>query len=175
MVSLATLASMRIRLALAALFASTAIACEAAVDFAYVVMASESPSPTAARPRPTAQGTGTADPFGSRWDATGLDYSRFRQRYEQRNYSAIYAMTDERLRATTTEAQFTTWLATVRERLGSISRSREVGHLARPIPGSRDVDIVVVFDTVFQRGAVIETFVWRVTPTNLTYLISYDV
>jgi hypothetical protein len=164
---------MRVGLALAALLASTAVACEAAVDFAYEVMASESPSPTPAPTRTTAQAS--ADPFRSQWLATGTDFARFRQRYERRDYSAIYAMTDERLRVTMTEPQFTTWLTGVRERLGSVTRSREVGHLARPIPDSRDVDIVVAFDTGFQRGAAIETFVWHVTPTNLTYLVSYDV
>jgi hypothetical protein len=163
----------RVRFVLALAFAASAAACEGAVDLAYEVMASESPSPTPAPTRTTAQAT--ADPFDSRWAATGFDYSRFRQRYEQRNYSAIYAMTDERLRATTTEAQMSASLVALRERLGSIARSREVGHLGRPIPNSRDVDIVVVFDSVFQRGAVIETFVWRVTPTNLTFLVSYDV
>jgi len=166
---------MRIRFALALAFAASAVACEGAVDLAYQVMSSESPSPTPTRPRPTALASGTADPFDSRWAATGFDYSRFRQRYEQRNYSAIYAMTDERLRATTTEAQLTTSLTAVRERLGSITRSREVGHLGRAVPNSRDVDIVVVFDSVFQRGVGIETFVWHVTPSNLTYLVSYDV
>jgi hypothetical protein len=166
---------MRIRFALALGFAATAVACEGAVDLAYQVMSSESPSPTRVPTRPTAQASGTADPFRSQWVVTGIELGRFRQRYEQRDYSSLYALTDERLRATTTEAQFTASFMAMRERLGSVTRAREVGHLARPIPDTRDVDIVVVFDSVFQRGPAIETFVWHVTSTNLTYLVSYDV
>src|SRR5713226_2787239 len=98
MVSLATLASMRVRFALALAFVASAVACKGAVDLAYQVMSSESPSPTRVPTRPTAQASGTADPFRSQWVVTGIELGRFRQRYEQRDYSSLYALTDERLR-----------------------------------------------------------------------------
>ncbi len=66
-------------------------------------------------------------------------------------------------------------LAVARERLGTSGRTREVRHEARRVPGSEDVDVTIVMDSTFENGTATETFVWRVTPTNLTYLVSYEV
>jgi Protein of unknown function (DUF4019) len=128
------------------------------------------PSPTRTRPPGF-----SLEPFYSQWVATNLDHSRFRARWDARDYEAIYALTDDRLRTAVTKERFMAMLAVARERLGTSGRTREVRHEARRVPGSEDVDVTIVMDSTFENGTATETFVWRVTPTNLIYLVSYEV
>jgi hypothetical protein len=127
-------------------------------------------SPTTSRAR------ASLEPYYSQYVVTQLAQSRFHARYDQRDFAAIYIGADARLRAQITEDRFVALLSGVWERLGLASgRSREIRHEFRPISGAEDVDITVVMDATFEKGSAIETFIWRVTPSNLTYLVSYDV
>jgi hypothetical protein len=130
-----------------------------------------SPSSATKTIRPTT----SSESFYSQYVATGLDFSRFRARWDARDYHAIYGMADDRLRAAITEDRFSEMLSAARERLGTVGRTRESRHDTRLVPGSEDVDITQVMESMFERGAATETFVWRVTPANLTYLVSYEV
>ncbi len=133
-------------------------------------IATATPSPTRTFPPGF-----SLEPYYSQWVATGLDMSRFRAGWDDRDYEGIYRMTDDRLRDAMSEARFSAVLSAARERFGTYGRRREIRHEIRPLPGSGDVDVTLVMDSMFEKGAATETFVWRVTPTNLTYLVSYDV
>jgi hypothetical protein len=39
---------------------------------------------------------------------------------------------------------------------------------------SPDVQITFMIETIFENGTLIETFVWRVTPSEMVYLVSYQ-
>ena|SRR6266508_1884120 len=150
-----------------ALAAAVAVACDPSVTAPSVTSPSSS-----TRTLPPGF---SLEPYHSQWVATGLDYSRFRARWDTRDYDAIYTMSDDRLRTAVTKEGFVAMLAVARERLGTSGRTREIRHEARRVPGTDDVDITMVLNSDFEKGAATETFVWRVTPSNLTYLVSYDV
>jgi hypothetical protein len=150
-----------------ALAAAVAVACDPSVTAPSVTT-----PPSSTRTLPPGL---SLEPFYSQWVATNLDHSRFRARWDARDYEAIYALTDDRLRSAVTKERFVAMLAVARERFGTSGRTREIRHETRRVPGTEDVDITTVMDSNFEKGAATETFVWRVTPTNLTYLVSYDV
>jgi hypothetical protein len=81
-------------------------------------------------------------------------------------------MTDETFRAATSEVQMTSMLSSLRERLG---RSASLDELSSEVVDrSPDVQITFMLETIFENGTLIETFVWRVTPSELVYLVSYQ-
>lgn len=118
------------------LTAAVAVACDPVVATPSVT---SPPSPTRTLPPGF-----SLEPFYSQWVATGLDQSRFRARWDARDYDAIYGMTDDRLRTAVTKERFFATLAVARERLGTSGRTREIRHEARRVPGSEDVDITIV-------------------------------
>jgi hypothetical protein len=66
----------------------------------------------------------------------------------------------------------TAMLSALRERLG---RSASVDELTfEVLDRSPDVQISFMIETIFENGTLIETFVWRVTPSELVYLVSYQ-
>jgi hypothetical protein len=108
----------------------------------------------------------------SQYAAAASAITLFHLRLDQRNYRGIYAMTDEMFRAATSEAQLTAMLTSLRERLGRSTSVYELSseYLARP----PDVQITFVIETTFENGTGIETFVWRVTPSEMVYLVSFQ-
>lgn len=104
-----------------------------------------------------------------------LAITLFHVRYDQRNYRGVYAMLDGTTRATTTEAQLTAMLATTRDRLGISGPGDELYSDIVDLQGSPDLVITIVLNSLFERGFATETFVWRVTPDETTYLVRYEV
>lgn len=136
-----------------------------------VACGSAEPSP----PTPAAtrvQATFEPLTFESQLAAAASAITLFHVRLDQRNYRGIYSMTDETFRAASSEAQLTAMLSSLRERLGrSASVFEESFEVVDRPP---DVQIRFVIETNFENGTLIETFVWRVTPSEMVYLVSYQ-
>jgi hypothetical protein len=143
----------------------------AALTLLSVACGSAEPSP----PLPAAtrvQATFGPLSFESQLAAAASAITLFHVRLDQRNYRGIYAMTDETFRAASSEAQLTAMLSSLRERLGrSTSVFEESFEVVDRPP---DVQITFVIETTFENGTLIETFVWRVTPSEMVYLVSYQ-
>jgi hypothetical protein len=108
----------------------------------------------------------------SRYAAAASAITLFHLRLDQRNYSGIYAMTDETFRAVSSEAQLTARLTSLRDRLG---RSTSVDELSSEyVDLTPDVQLSFVIETTFENGTLIETFVWRVTSSEKVYLVSFQ-
>jgi hypothetical protein len=127
------------------------------------------------RPLPTAteaQATFAPSKFEAQLAAAGSAITLFHVRLDQRNYRGIYAMTDETFRAATSEVQMTAMLSSLRDRLGrSVSQDELSFKVLDRLP---DVQITFMIETIFENGTLIETFVWRVTPSEMVYLVSYQ-
>lgn len=127
------------------------------------------------RPLPTATEAQTSfapSKFEAQLAAAGSAITLFHLRLDQRNYRGIYAMTDDTFRAATNEGQMTAMLSPLRDRLG---RSVSLDELSfEVVDRSPDVQITFVIETIFESGTLVETFVWRVTPSEMVYLVSYQ-
>jgi hypothetical protein len=136
-----------------------------------VACGSAEPSP----PTPAAtrvQATFGPVTFEAQLAAAASAITLFHVRLDQRNYRGIYAMTDETFRAASSEAQLTAMLSSLRERLGRSTAVFEESFEVVDRPP--DVQIRFVIETNFENGTLIETFVWRVTPSEMVYLVSYQ-
>ena len=136
-------------------------------------VACASPAPSTERPTATqAQATIGPSTFDAQLAAAASAITLFHLRLDQRNYRGIYGMTDDTFRAATNEVQMTAMLSALRDRLG---RTRSLDELSYDlIDRSPDVQITFVIETIFESGTLIETFVWRVTPSEMVYLVSYQ-
>jgi hypothetical protein len=136
-----------------------------------VACGSAQPSPPL-RTVTQAQATFAPSAFEAQLAAAESAITLFHVRFDQRNYRGIYAMTDETFRAATNEVQMTAMLSSLRDRLG---RSASVSELSFDVlDRSPDVQITFMIETIFENGTQIETFVWRVTPSEMVYLVSYQ-
>lgn len=136
-------------------------------------VACRSPEPSPQLPTATeAQATFEPSKFEAQLAAAGSAITLFHVRLDQRNYRGIYAMTDDTFRAATNEVQMTAMLTSLRDRLGrSVSLEEQSFEV---VDRSPDVQITFMIETIFESGTLIETFVWRVTPSEMVYLVSYQ-
>jgi len=81
-------------------------------------------------------------------------------------------MADESFRATTNEADLTARLTALRDRVGMSRDENEVG--VDIVDRSPDVLITLVMETTFDNATLTETFVWRVTPSEMIFLVRYE-
>lgn len=125
----------------------------------------QSPTPTRAV---ATVGPSTLD---SRFAAAASAITLFHVRLDQRNYAGIYAMTDDTFRASTTQAELTAMLTSLRERSGRSVAVDEISSEIVDLPP--DVQVTIVVETTFETATGIETFVWRVTPSEMVYLVSF--
>jgi hypothetical protein len=98
----------------------------------------------------------------------------FSVRYDQADYHAVYVMLDQSYRGQISEEQLTSKLADMRQRLGKSTGMRERSHETMPLGESGDVLITFVMDSNFEKGSATQTFGWRVTTSNVTYLMRYQ-
>lgn len=119
-----------------------------------------------------AQATIGPSTFDAQLSAAGSAITLFHVRLDQRNYRGIYAMTDDTFRAATNEVQMTAMLSSLRDRLGRSASADELSF--EVLDRSPDVQITFTIETIYENGTLIETFVWRVTPSEMVYLVSYQ-
>jgi hypothetical protein len=125
------------------------------------------PPSTATRAQATV-GPSTLD---SQYAAASSAITLFHVRLDQRNYRGIYEMTDDTFRASTSEADMTALLTSLRDRSG---RSVAVDEISYEIVDlTPDVQVTIVVETTFETATAIETFVWRVTPSEMVSLVSF--
>ena len=135
-------------------------------------VACRSPEPSPQIPTATeAQATFAPSKFEAQLAAAGSAITLFHVRLDQRNYRGIHSMTDDTFRAATSEAQLTTMLSSLRERLGRSLAVDELGY--EVLDRSPDVQITFEIEASFENGTLIETFVWRVTTSEMVYLVSF--
>lgn len=136
-------------------------------------VACRSPEPSPQIPAATeAQATFAPSKFEAQLAVAESAITLFHVRFDQRNYRGIYAMTDETFRAATSEVQMTAMLSSLRDRLGRTASLDELSF--EVLDRSPDVQITFMIETIFENGTLIETFVWRVTPSEMVYLVSYQ-
>ena len=126
------------------------------------------------RPAPSAtRGAATIGPstLDSQYAAAASAITLFHVRLDQRNYAGIYAMTDDTFRASTSEAEMTALLTSLRDRSGRSVAVDEISYEIVDLPP--DVQVTIVVETTFETATGIETFVWRVTPSEMVYLVSF--
>jgi hypothetical protein len=110
----------------------------------------------------------------SQYVAAQLANATFSVRYDQADYHAVYLMLDQSYRSEISESQLTSMLGEMRERLGKSGGMRERSHETAPLGESGDVVVTFVMDSTFEKGTATQTFIWRVTPSNVTYLLRYQ-
>jgi hypothetical protein len=118
-------------------------------------------------------GTDRARDEYSRYVAAQGEIGRFHARWEQHDYRTIYGNADATLRSTMTLEQLQNRLEGFAARLGRLTRTREV---QRQLDWKGDdLFLTQVMDSQFEKTVAVETFVWRVTASNVVYLVNYDV
>jgi hypothetical protein len=148
---------------------SRALLCVALVLMPIACAPAEQSRQTSPTPRPLA--TVGPSTFESRYAAAASAITLFHVRLDQRNYAGIYAMTDDTFRASTSEAEMTAMLTSLRDRSG---RSVAVDEISYEIVDQEpDVQVTIVVETTFETATGIETFVWRVTPSETVHLVSF--
>ena len=81
-------------------------------------------------------------------------------------------MTDDSFRAATKEADLVARLTALRDRVGMSHDENEVG--IDIMQRSPDLFVTIAMETAFDNATLTETFVWRVTPSETTYLVRYE-
>jgi hypothetical protein len=131
--------------------------------------------PKSPAPPPTSPNPSIALPSAySQYVAAQGANAKFSVRYDQADYHAIYLMLDQSYRSQISEQQLTDMLAAMRQRLGNSQGMRERTHETMPLGEGGDVLVTSVMDSTFEKGTATQTFGWRVTPSNVTYLMRYQ-
>ena len=131
----------------------------------------KTPTPSPTSPSPSRLALPSA--YSQSAAAQGAN-ATFSVRYDQADYHAVYLMTDQSYRSQISEQQLTSVLTDMRQRLGKSGRTRERSHETAPLGESGDVLVTFVMDSMFDKGTATQTFGWRVTPSNVTYLVRYQ-
>jgi hypothetical protein len=131
----------------------------------------KSPAPSPTSPNPSRLALPSA--YSQYVAAQGAN-ATFSVRYDQADYHAIYLMLDQSYRRQISEQQLTGLLAAMRQRLGNAQGMRERSHETAPLGESGDVLVTFVMESTFEKGTATQTFGWRVTPSNVTYLMRYQ-
>jgi hypothetical protein len=131
----------------------------------------QSPTPSPTSPNPSRLALPSA--YSQYVAAQGAN-ARFSVRYDQADYHALYLMLDQSYRSQISEEELTSKLADMRQRLGKSAGMRERSHETAPLEQSGDVLVTFVMDSTFEKGTATQTFGWRVTPSNVTYLVRYQ-
>ena len=148
-------------LVLGALLASCAASPQSTSSETLTPRASASPS-----------ASGVPSTLQTRYAAAQAATTLFHVRFDQRNYGRMYAMTDGTFRKTITEASFMADMGRLRERVGASRNEDELDADAYADGG--DAFVTIVMETEFDNAVLDETFVWRVTPDEMTLLVSYE-
>lgn len=86
---------------------------------------------------------------------------RFHLQFNAGQYDRLYFAADEKLRATTSESDFTKLAQEVHQKLGAVQRSDRRN---TSVAGSGDeIRVTLVYYTSFDGGAGVEQFTWRIS------------
>jgi hypothetical protein len=124
------------------------------------------------RASPSSSASGVPSTLQTRYAAAQAATTLFHVRFDQRSYSRMYAMTDGSFQRTITEAAFAADMGALRDRVGASRNEDELD--ADATEDGSDALVTIVMETEFDNAVLNETFVWRVTPTEMTLLVSYE-
>jgi hypothetical protein len=131
--------------------------------------ASSSPDASA---RPSASPGGVPSTLETKYAAAQSATTLFHLRFDQRNFSRLYSLTDPSFKRQVTETRFTSDMSSLRDRVGASVNEDEID--ADAFEEAGDAIVTIIMETTFEKAILSETFVWRVTPDELTFLLSYE-
>jgi len=116
--------------------------------------------------------SGVPSTLQTRYAAAQAATTLFHVRFDQRSFGRMYAMTDGTFRKTIAEAAFTADMGALRDRVGASRNEDELD--ADAYEEGSDAIVTIFMETEFDNAVLNETFVWRVTPAEMTLLVSYE-
>jgi len=134
--------------------------------------AAPAPSPSAARAHASPSGSGVPSTLQTKYAAAQAATTLFHVRFDQRNFSRMYALTDASFRKEISETSFTSNMTALRDRVGASVNEDEVD--ADAYEEGSDAIVTIWMETEFQNAVLSETFVWRVSRDEMTLLVSYE-
>jgi hypothetical protein len=99
--------------------------------------------------------------------------SEFHRQLDSEQYHTIYAEADESIRKSNNEAEFTTFLRKVHEKLGNVRQSKFQTYYTGWSTGV-GISATLVYVTDFANGKASETFIWRFSDSN-ALLLGYHI
>ncbi|HEY4741137.1 MAG TPA: DUF4019 domain-containing protein [Candidatus Acidoferrales bacterium] len=99
--------------------------------------------------------------------------TEFHRQLDSAQYHTIYAEADESIRKSNNEAEFTTFLRRVHEKLGNVRQSKFQTYSVGWSTGV-GVSATLIYATDFANGKASETFVWRFSDSN-ALLLGYHI
>jgi hypothetical protein len=132
--------------------------------------------PTTASPAESARASaspgGVPSTLETKYAAAQSATTLFHLRFDQRSFARLYSLTDPSFKREVSETTFTSDMSRLRDRVGASVNEDEVHAEAYEEAG--DAIVTIVMETTFENAILSETFVWRVTPNELTFLMSYE-
>ena len=134
---------------------------------------SAAPAPASSSPRAASpSGSGVPSTLQTKYAAAQAATTLFHVRFDQRNFSRMYAATDASFRKEISEPAFTSNMSALRARVGASVNEDETD--ADAYAEGTDAIVTIWMETEFQNTVLSETFVWRVTQNEMTLLVSYE-
>lgn len=126
----------------------------------------------AASARASASSGGVPSTLETKYAAAQSATTLFHLRFDQRTFDRLYSLTDPSFKRRMSETTFASDMSKLRDRVGASVNEDEVGAEAYEEAG--DAIVTIIMETTFQNAILSETFVWRVTPDERTFLMSYE-
>jgi hypothetical protein len=131
-----------------------------------------SPASPGGSARPSASPGGVPSTLETKYAAAQSATTLFHLRFDQRNFDRLYSLTDPSFKRQVTASTFTADMSKLRDRVGASVNEDEIDADAYEEAG--DAIVTIIMETTFQNAVLSEIFVWRVTPDENTFLMSYE-
>jgi len=92
---------------------------------------------------------------------------RFHSQFNSAEYGAIYASTDEKVRVSRSQTDFTNYLQSVHDRLGNV-QSCSLLRTAFAWHTTQRATITLVYETSFAKGVGREQFIWQIDENQVS-------
>lgn len=148
----------------------------ALVIAALLVACSAKPAPSTETLTPRASSSANASvpsTLQTRYAAAEAAVTLFHVRFDQRQFTRMYDMTDPSVRGQLGQTTFVAAMTQLRDRVGASVDEQETD--VDFDESANDVVITLYYESGFDNTVLSETFVWRVTKDEKTFLLSYTV
>ena len=123
-------------------------------------------------PRASPSSSGVPSTLQTKYEAAQAAITLFHVRFDQRAFNRMYELTDASFRKEIGEQAFVANMTALREKVGASRNEDEQD--ADAYEDGKDAIVTIVMETEFDNAVLDETFVWRVTPAEMTLLVSYE-
>jgi hypothetical protein len=153
---------------------ATVIVLRALIVAVVVAGCSGATGPSAASPTTRASPSpgGVPSTLETKYAAAQSATTLFHLRFDQRTFDRLYSLTDPSFKREVSETTFTSDMSKLRDRVGASVNEDEIH--AEAYEEAADAIVTIVMETTFENAILSETFVWRVTPDERTFLMSYE-